>query len=77
MNYVEPKIGQKVKYINPSKHHWFIHVVEDEKKFLTLGSVYTIKDVIITSSCTYLTFEEIPFYDVERKMPFFNSMAFK
>jgi len=72
-----PKEGDKIVYRKPTKFSFFTNVVEDEKKFLKLGNTYTVKEVTVASSATYVDLVEFPYYDVERKMPFFNLCAFE
>lgn len=72
-----PIKGQKVIFEKYTEHHWFTNILKDEKKFLQIGKEYTIKEVIPASSGYYVELEEIPFYDEERKLPFFNLWAFK
>lgn len=68
-------IGTKVKFTKPIKIHWFNNLVEDQK-LLEVGKEYTIKKVEVASSATYVWLEEIPVYDEERDLPFFNYHSF-
>lgn len=73
-----PKVGQKITFAKPSKWHWFTNVIEDEK-LLTLGEQYTVKEVEIASSASYVYLEE--FWDDEldmycRNQKMFNMHAF-
>jgi len=72
-----PIKGQKVIFEKYTKHHWVTNILKDEKKFLKIGQEYTIKRVIPASSCYYIELEEIPTYDKDRELPFFNLWAFK
>ena len=67
--------GTKVKFTKPIKIHWFNNLVEDQK-LLEVGKEYTIKRVEVASSTTYVWLEEIPVYDEERNLPFFNYHSF-
>lgn len=67
--------GTKVKFKTPMLAHWFTNVVEDQK-LLEVGKEYTIKKVEVASSATYVWLEEIPVYDEERDLPFFNYHSF-
>lgn len=53
-----PKPGQKVTYTTPSKWGFFTNVIEDEKNLLELGKEYTVRDVNLNSSSTYVYLEE-------------------
>lgn len=68
--------GTKVKFKTPILGHWFINIVEDQK-LLEVGKEYTIKKVQVASSSTYVWLEEIPVYDEERNLPFFNYHSFE
>lgn len=67
--------GTKVKFTKPIKIHWLKTLVEDQK-LLEVGKEYTIKRVEVASSTTYVWLEEIPVYDEERSLPFFNYHSF-
>ena len=71
-----PNKGQKIRFTNPAKIHWFKCVVEDQDK-LKVGAEYTVKKVDITSSATYVWLEEIECYDEKRELPFFSLHAFE
>ena len=68
--------GTKVKFTKPIKIHWFKTLVDDQK-LLEVGKEYTIKKVEVASSATYVWLEEIPVYDEERDLPFFNYHSFE
>ena len=68
--------GTKVKFTKPIKIHWFKPLVEDQK-LLEVGKEYTIKRVEVASSTTFVWLEEIPVYDEERNLPFFNYHSFE
>jgi hypothetical protein len=68
--------GAKVKFSTPMSDHWFTNVVEDQK-LLEVGKEYTVRKVEVASSATYVWLEEIPVYDSERDLPFFNYHSFK
>ena len=68
--------GTKVKFKIPMLAHWFTNVVEDQK-LLEIGKEYTIKKVEVASSATYVWLDEIPVYDEERDLPFFNYHSFE
>jgi len=68
--------GTKVKFVKPIDHHWFINLVEDQK-LLEVGNIYTVEKVEVASSSTYLWLQEIPIYDEERDLPFFNYHSFE
>lgn len=69
-----PKVGQKVKYVKPTKVHWFTNVVEDEKR-LTLYDDYTVSKTELNSSSSYIWLEEFP-QEKDNGTPFFNLGAF-
>lgn len=52
-----PLPGQKIVFTNPSKIHWFIDILENEK-LLELGKEYTVKKTLLLSSATYVWLEE-------------------
>jgi hypothetical protein len=68
--------GTKAKFVKPITHHWFNNLVEDQK-LLEIGKEYTVEKVEIASSGTYLWLQEIPIYDEERDLPFFNYHSFE
>ena len=68
--------GTKIKFVKPIDQHWFYNVVNDQK-FLEVGKVYTVDKVEMASSATYVWLEEIPIYDSERQLPFFNYHSFE
>ena len=68
--------GTKIKFVKPINQHWFYNVVNDQK-FLEVGKVYTVDKVEMASSATYVWLEEIPIYDSERQLPFFNYHSFE
>lgn len=68
--------GTKIKFVKPINQHWFYNVVNDQK-FLEIGKVYTVDKVEMASSATYVWLEEIPIYDSERQLPFFNYHSFE
>lgn len=72
-----PKKGDKIVYRTPTKFSFFKCVIEDENKFLKLEETYTVKEIIQTSSATYVELEEFPYYDKDRKLPFFSLWAFE
>jgi len=69
-------IGTKVTFKTPMLAHWFTNVVEDQK-LLEVGKEYTIRKVEVASSATYIWLEELPVYDEERNLPFFNYHSFE
>jgi hypothetical protein len=71
-----PPVGTKIKFKTPILGHWFTNVVEDQK-LLEIGKEYTIKKIGVASSSTYVWLEEIPIYDTERDLPFFNYHSFE
>jgi hypothetical protein len=68
--------GTKVKFVKPIEIHWFNNLVEDQK-LLEVGNIYTVEKVEVASSSTYLWLQEIPIYDEERDLPFFNYHSFE
>ena len=68
--------GTKIKFVTPMIAHWFTNVVDDQK-LLEVGKVYTVDKVEMASSATYVWLEEIPIYDSERQLPFFNYHSFE
>ena len=68
--------GTKVKFTKPIKIHWFNNLVEDQK-LLEVGKEYTIRNVGVASSSTFVWLEEIPVYDEERDLPFFSYHSFE
>ena len=71
-----PNKGQKIRFANPAKIHWFTNVVDDQK-LLEVGAEYTVDKIHIASSATYVWLEEIECYDEERELPFFNLHSFE
>jgi hypothetical protein len=71
-----PPVGTKVKFSTPMIAHWFTNVVEDQK-LLEVGKEYTVRKVEVSSSATYVWLDEIPMYDTERDLPFFNYHSFE
>lgn len=69
-----PKVGQKVKYVKPTKVHWFKNVVEDENRLILLDE-YTVSKTELNSSSSYLWLEEFP-QEKDNGTPFFNLGAF-
>ena len=69
-------VGTKVKFKTPILGHWFTNIVEDQK-LLEIGKEYTIRKVEVASSSTYIWLDEIPVYDEERDLPFFNYHSFE
>jgi len=66
-----PKQGQKITFLKPIDIHWFTNVVEDQK-LLEVGKEYTVRKTRLNSSSTHVWLNEIPTYDEERDLPFFN-----
>ena len=53
-----PKPGQKIKYSKPTKFAFHTNIIEDENNLLELGKEYTVKQVNLNSSSTYVVLEE-------------------
>lgn len=68
--------GTKVKFVKPITDHWFTNVVEDQK-LLEIGKEYTVEKVEMNSSSTFVWLQEIPPYDEDRRLPFFNYHSFE
>lgn len=57
MAYVEPKVGDKVKFLG-TRMFWFTNIIDDAKKNLTVGDVYTITEIQMASSWTGIKLKE-------------------
>jgi hypothetical protein len=73
-----PKVGQKIKFIKPTRS-WFINVEKDAEKLIP-GQEYTVRKTELNSSSTYVWLEEFPNifdYSDGRDQPFFNMASFE
>jgi len=70
-----PKDGQKVTFTTPTKFAFRNNVVADQD-LLEVGKEYTVRRTQLNSSSSYVWLEEIPVYNEEHDLPFFNLWAF-
>jgi hypothetical protein len=70
-----PKDGDKIIFSKPATFAFFTNVIDDQK-LLEIGKEYTVRKTNLNSSSTYVWLEEIPTYDEERDLPFFNLWSF-
>ena len=66
-----PKVGQKIVFRQPAKFAFFRATVDAEKNLLEIGKTYTVRDVQLNSSTTYVWLEEFTDPNV-----FFNMHSF-
>jgi hypothetical protein len=69
-----PKPGQKIKYVRFT-NAFFTNVEEDQRNLLEIGKEYTVANVQLNSSSTYVWLAEFPVDNRDR--PFFNMASFE
>lgn len=67
-----PRVGQKITFKNPAKFAFIQATIQAEKDLLEVGKIYTVRNVQLNSSTTYVWLEEFPDENV-----FFNMHSFE
>lgn len=69
-----PKVGQKIVFRQPAKFAFLSSTVNAENNLLEVGKTYTVRDVELNSSTTYVWLEEFP--EEQNGDVFFNMHSF-